>query len=296
MNEQVMSHWAEWKTKCALQLCGPDAQDALRDFLWQHGLRMTAKMQLSLIDYFEPPSRAEEKVAIPNELNRAKKGKDNLWAYLEHRALAGVHQNGKSYKDWIFSHASHISDENHALAAILQGVKLQLQMVLRDVLADEISLRKERRNRRSDEGHSFEQPADTNAWLERAAQKAEELLNPSATRLITLAEKSDYDNIADQIAREFMASATLRDKVVLWAKLHDVSLADKRIIAAAGIEKSQLYTCCNAIDEWLRAKIEQFHEDDGGAYFLRAAVLHNLLDRITLWNNSEKLLCDRFSD
>ena len=295
MTEQKLADWLEWKTKCALCLCSPGVQDLLRKYAWEQGSRLASRLGVPIEVLVGSELESDKKPDSSGALDRANKGATTLWAYLEHRALAGTHASGKSYKDWIFSHASGKADNQQALSSILQGVKLQLNMVFRGVFAQEIALNKEKRKHRVDEGPGTGSTTDSpNAWLERLAHKAEELLQPNRLMLVGPEERADFDRIAEVLATEWWGAATQRDKIVLCAKLRGISLADPQVVKAAGAEKTQLYKCLKELDAWIQEKTSKFKEDAPGSNYLRGAILSNLLSRIEMCEDAENISGARF--
>ncbi len=288
MTEQKLADWLEWKKKCALCLCAPDVQDPLRRYVWEQGVRLAKRFGVSIEVLVGSGLNSGKDENIPGEFDRANKGGATLWAYLEHRALAGTHASGKSYKDWIFSYAAGRSDDQRALSSILQGIKLQLKMVLRGVFAQEIALNVEQRKHRIDERVCADASGDApNAWIESLAHKAEELLQPNYFMRVGPEERADFDQIADTVAAEWWGVAEKRDKIVLCAKFRGISLADPQVVKAAGVEKTQLYKCLNDLDAWLQEKVKRVKEDDPGTQYLRGAILSNLLERVELWEKTE---------
>jgi len=272
MRDQKISDWLAWKKLCALDLCDAEAQSALREFLWDQGSRLSSKMHVSLEAC----------------LGGRAKGAETLWAYLEHRSLAGTHKSGKCYKDWIFSYAEAKPNEQQALSSILQGVKLQLQMVLRGVLAEEFAQKMEYRRGRVEQGTAREPLNDSpDAWIEGIAHRAAELLRPSPMMLVRPEERVDFEQIADDVAAEWWVVLTHLDKIVLGAKLRGISLAEQRVVKAAKAGKTRLYESLKAQEEWLLEKIAKYQEDAPGAQYLRAAILSKLLDKIEIWEKAE---------
>ena len=297
MNDQVLPDWLAWKKYCALKRCAPKVQSALREYVWHQVQNLLAPLKLPIEALVGPATESVRRGGSEITTCYSKRA-DTLWAYFENRALAGTHASGKCYKEWIFAHAAGKPDDGYALRAILSGVKMQLDMVLRGVLVDEFTFREERRKGRIDEIPSPEPPDDNKSrpsWIEDVARKAEDLLGPNPSGVITPQEQADYKGIAESLAEELWGMFSRRDKIVLWATLNDIPLDNIKITKAAGRQKSQLYACWGSIEKMIAENIIQYHQDAPGNEYLHPAVLDNLLMKANIWVKSEKLLGAGFS-
>ncbi len=280
MINQNLADWMEWKQKCAILKCASDVRYRTAGFLWATAQKFTASLNIRLRDLFAASSTPEDEAA-DSAANR-------LWTYFEHRATAGRHANGKHYKDWIFDHSTAFADDAHRLSAILKGVQLQMKMVMRDVLASEISLQLERRSKRV-EALSYISGSDHDLWLEEVVAQADELLRGAGSARISAEELADYENIAADIAQPLWAQLSKCERVALWAKSHGLALDDDGVLKMAGTGKSQLYASRKQIEQLIDEKTRQMFpgEDEQGLQILRASILHNLLICTEEWKSSE---------
>lgn len=280
MIEQRLSSWMEWKTKCELSLCGADVQRELSRYAWSKGCEWSTKSGLNIRMLV-----GDRALDLPEARET---GEKVVWGYFEHRALAGTHRSGKCYKDWIFSHAEEHGGSAHRLAAVLSGVRLQMQMVIRNVFADEISLDRERKERRRDQsGETEDEESSTNDWLDQCANRADALLAPSLLHGVKPEERGEFDRAGRRLAQDWMDQASRRDKLVLWVALEGGALSNPKVEQAAGVKKSQLSACLakakNRFREMIQSNNLPCQEWIGGA------MLDRLHQALAAWAKSENL-------
>lgn len=280
MIEQKLSSWMEWKERCALELCGNDTKHQLCDYAWRQGYDMAQAIGLDICLLTGE--------AFADEADSLTKAKNLVWAYFEQRSLAGTHASGKHYKEWIYDYAAEIDNPEHMLGAILTGVELQMQMVMRTVFSEQLATIRERQNHGRVDQPGYEEFNEyANEWLDRCAHKAEGLLSPGARHAIQPEEQWDLVQMANMIADEWWRDSSPREKLVLWADFNGIPVSDPAVESLAGVKKSQLYVCLCAIRPALLDRVGRHALEKAEGDFVYLALLDELWKRLDKLAESE---------
>ncbi len=120
MPPPALSHWLEWKERCAVALCSPDAQQYLGAFVAANFTRQTQRYM----------HRTNLKGQVPSLPTR------DCMHWLETAMTLRQTGQGKAYKHWLFARSPGHNKEPSALES---GVALLIRDAARDFLRREYS-------------------------------------------------------------------------------------------------------------------------------------------------------------
>lgn len=205
-----LSAWTEWKERCALGLCGPEAQHALRTYGGKRFREFVARYA------FLAPGR-DPAGATPSPAD--------CWHLFETHLTVGRGSEGKRYKDWLFARVALSRDP--PLKTIRCGALLLMRDVAREYLRKEFS---------STPTLSLQAPPP---GAGEGSLNLEDLLpghvDPSAE-----AARHEIERLAHDYAGRFFKDMSRRERIAVLARHLGLSLADPAVEQAAGCGKSAL--------------------------------------------------------
>ncbi len=202
--------WDEWHARCALDLCSPPTQAALRGF--------SGRLFGRFLERYRQRCPGRRMPAVPTDAE--------AWHLLEtHMTVPGV-RNGKRYKDWLFARAD--AGPGDRLDALRGGAGVLLRTAVRRHIAAEGA----ERNR-----VSLDAPVDRSG--ESGALTLADLLPADAdpTRPV---RNRELEALAAQHADHLIHTLPRRVCVALRAKRAKRSLAHPAVTAEAQCGKSVL--------------------------------------------------------
>lgn len=287
MKAPALNQLDEWNLACTIEKCSEESARHLADYarnvfsrylITEQGNQENPDLQLHVQRCLAEVEQQEPRVC---------------WHLLEHRLNAGTHRNGKHYKSWLFEHGIQKPTDSYRLAALLSGLRLMIQAVVRDYCAGEIARQKQIR------AHGVTSLDGVNAagdpLMDYYMQQAENLLNPTPDQEAHAALlREDAAVAADRLFQDMEP----RWKVVIFVKYTEQNLPDQPIISldhpavirAAGCGKSQLYAARREFSMFLDERINAATslDDPQSLSEWKLAVACALIERIYLWMQSEK--------
>ncbi len=258
-------HWRSWYRTCALALCDEDARAELRRFTGQRWRRYAA-VCAGLIqgDGCVPPDT-------------------DTWHDFETLLRLRNTRQGKAYKHWLFARVVSL-DGDAARRAVEGGASLMMRDVVRERFRREYSRRGT---------ISLDQPIPGS----RPDSPPLEVLLPDRKPADDGVEQRDIRRLAQQTALILMRDIlSNREKIVLFAREHGVSLQDPVLIAAAGCGKTVLFrTHHRALQTIARTVERQFQNESRTLQAdLAVAAMQALGPMILEWARVEDALCGFF--
>jgi hypothetical protein len=253
-----MAEWSEWKRQCAVALCAPATQTALREFalarfgtyLQRYGKRFAAGPARS------PVSAAE------------------AWHLFETRLVVPNPRGGKRYKDWLFARIRDSADD--PLDVVQGGATLIMRGVVRDHLCSETS---------PHGAQSLHAPLAGGGL----SLTLEDIL-PSDLDTAGEVEQREFKRLAAQHAGDFFDDMTPRERVALLARHLGISLAHPAVTQAAGCAKSMvndaLHSFVRRVTE--RLTVDYANDDKESVRILCLLALESTCERVAGWGFSEK--------
>lgn len=257
---QTVEHWLEWKKLCALGLCSEDTKNSLRAYAHQ-------RFTLFLTTY-----------AAKYKANQAPPTALECWHWFETYLLTRNNDEGKRYKDWIFSR--YAGNSPPTLDTVQSGATLLMRDVVREYLRLEFT------------GLAPLTPGDDSISNIRDRPQLDELLADESDTALA-AQRNEIKSIAVTKAPLIFSVLTHRERIALLAREQGLSLAHPMAVAAAKCGKSMLgkahYTALVKIAEFARSSFP--HEDRIFWAHFSIELLREIKTCIISWEKSEKPLC-----
>lgn len=247
----TFDHWCEWKKRCALTDCGPEAQSALMAF----GRERWAKYLSSEGGYGSPE---QGELSTKDIWHRFE-----AWCWTEHIV------NGKAYKDWLFKRlATH-----HGTP--LQIVQSGATLLMRDVVRE--YLRHEGRSRRP--GQRKPEPSlDESVPGTDGAVTYGDLL-PGELETESLAVLGDYQRLGREGAQAAFGDLSELQRIVLAARGLGLPLSNPEVERIAGRKKSVLSDTVAKLEATIISQVDAKYrtDDEAGRRLLAAITLKELM-------------------
>lgn len=205
VSSAMLKAWAQWKKRCALDLCSDHAQRMLRAFAGSRFMRCLERCPTA------QDSPAHE----------------SPWHLFETYATVTATRGGKRYKDWIF--ARERTSGRDPLSAIEGGASLIMRDAVREFVRAECSPRGIL---------SLDRPIGCG---DAGSVTLLDLL-PAQMDPASEVALREYERLAREHARELFPGLSGRERIVLAAKEAGLSLAHGSVEEAAGCRKSCLNT------------------------------------------------------
>ncbi len=205
-----VDHWREWKARCALALCAPAAQEALRDFVARRTRTYLAA------------SRARGGPAEDPDEREA-------WHGFETYFVLNRRRSGKSYKDWLFARGT---DPAAPGAPTLPALESGASLLLRDVVRERL-----RRERAPARVRSLQEPV---AGAGQAVAVTLEDLLPGGFDTVREVDRRELERLAMRLADTVLAGLSRRERIALLARERGLSCAHPAVCKAAGCGKTAL--------------------------------------------------------
>ncbi|MFC1497234.1 hypothetical protein ACFLS1_02010 [Verrucomicrobiota bacterium] len=262
----MISHWIEWKEKCALALCSEEIQEQLRQFAFLRFRKLA-------FQYVHRTSVGNGQALVPD--------KKDAWHMFETHLVVKTTKQGKRYKDWLFAR-TRCSDD--APIDVIQG---GASLIMRDVVREHL-----RREYSPNNMVSFNKPLSAEGTF-----TLEDLL-PGDIDPSCEAELHEYEELAERHAKDVFRDMEQRERVAFLAKDIGVSLADKAIIQLAGCKKSVLNTAYHNFMKKIASKLINEYPDDGHESVLRLTMMtiSNIKENVWNWGKSEKACAHLFAE
>jgi hypothetical protein len=262
----TLDHWQCWRERCALGLCPPEAQHALRQFA-------RARFERWLAAY--APGAGVFRDAAPPPAAEA-------WHWFESGLCLRRTRAGKSYKEWLFARAAIEG------APTLDAVQGGAALLMRDVVRERL-----RQDYHPARVLSFDAPGGA-AAPDDTPGLHELLPAPHDTR--SEVERRELDGRAAEAAARLLAALPRREKVALLAKELGLSLAHPAAIAVADCGKSMLCAAYRAalerIADWVRSR--HATEEPSTQLELSVRTFEQVRARIPGWGKSESACAPLF--
>ena len=262
----TFEHWASWHERCALGLCAPEVQAALRRFAHIRYYRFA--------DVYAQSTAGLTAAATTPEPAAA-------WHWFETYLQLHNTRAGKSYKQWLFARTE--AESGPTLDSVQGGATLLMRDVVRERLRQEVSARWV---------VSLEGPAGADRG--DGAPSLEELLpGPLDTRADV--ELRDLETLAAADAAAAGAALSRRERVALLARELGLPLSHPVVTTAAGCGKSMLATAYHAALERVAECTQARHprEDRATLADLTIRTFERVKERVVEWGKSETA-CARF--
>lgn len=245
-----LGHWEEWRTRCALGLCSPAAQSALRAFGSHHFRRFVRR-------YAAQAGHRDFQAPL---------GAVDAWHMLETHMTVRRNRQGKRYKDWLFARAPIGSGRQAALSA---GAVVLLRDVAREFL---------RREGPAPRTVSLQAPAgssDACGWT------LEDLL-PGELHPADEAADRELRRLAESHAREFLQNLEQPAWIVLQAHARGIPLSSPAVQHQVGLRKSAVHDLFHQAWRKLSATIRLAYvrEDAGVVRLLTLMAVEAVLETL----------------
>ena len=264
MGQTRWSDWGEWKSRCALGLCGADVRARLGAFAL-HRLRIAARRAAGRTNLFEGLEPR-----LPSDPEQA-------WHLLETHAVTTNTREGKAYKEWLFA---RVDDRHAPTPSVLEaGASLMLRDVARSYLRGECL----RHGTRSIDDHI-------------AAEHATELtyrdLLPDEWTPCDALQARELGTLARAEADAWFTEMNFRERLGLTARLHGVPLTHPDLLACCACGKSLLSMLVREAIERLPGRLEvRYPEEEPHDRFALATAIFRALEKSALmWAQRECLL------
>jgi hypothetical protein len=253
--------WQLWRARCALALCPPAEQRALRAFAHTRFRRYAAV-------YARSTNAGAAAVLNP--------APGDAWHWFETYLQAHPDRSGKAFKEWLFARAGQQGDPT--LDCIQGGATLLLREVVREQLRREYSA-----------CWMVALEAPVGADRQGAPFTLSDLLPGEIDPVQTVANR-EFNELARNETEAVFAALERRERVALLARELGLSLAQPEVTRAAGCGKSVLHTAYHAALQTIAAHVRTRypHEDRASQAALTVAVFENVRQRIVMWGKSEK--------
>lgn len=198
--------WGEWKEKCALGLCGPEAHVALLEFADTRFRRY--------LNRAVPPSHVDALMQPPR----------NAWHLFETHLITDSDRCGKSYKQWLFARTGCPAPNNDAIES---GAALLMRDVVREFIRRE---------------HS---PAMITSLEGLAASGVETDACQLLPQALTPADETSWrelESLAIAAAMQWLKLISFRERIALLGKAIGLPLSHDSITRIADCGKSSLST------------------------------------------------------
>lgn len=256
----TIEHWAEWRARCALLLCGNAAREALTAFVQVRFGKYLRQYGAYLM------GGAEGHLPLP--------AANDAWHLFETHLAVDQTRDGRTYKGWLFDRIAGSSDD--PLSVIQGGATLLTREVVREYL---------RREQSPPGTSSLQAPATdgTSSWT------LEELL-PDTGNPAEEAARREYEALADGEAAALFETAGLRERVAVLAKDLGFSCAHPAVTGAAGCGKSLIALAWQSVMQRLAERVRQsFAGEDRAEQALLANLTAIALQRrVRAWAALEK--------
>jgi len=263
----TIEHWTMWKDKCALALCGAEAQSSLRAFAHAR---------------FHKFASAFAKATNAPDPNALTPSAAETWHWFETYLRLRNTGEGKSYKHWLFARGG--SEEDATLDRVQGGATLLMRDVVRERLRREFSSRKMvSLDAPIGTGHAGD-AADLHELLPGYADTAKEV------------EEKELRSMAVAEADGAIFAMSFRERVALLARELGLSLAHPSVTSAADCGKSVLSTAYHDALQGVATHVKsRFPRDDRTTLaLLTVLVFEEVKKSILLWGKSEKACAQLF--
>ena len=239
-----LSSWLEWKSLCALQLCGAPAQDQLAAF----GMPILT----NLFKAIDPDLRLVP--GLWKQGSTENHGSREKWQVFETYMHASSNKTGKRWKDWLFEKAASGTDD---IALVLEKlVCCCMRTAVRDFCTQE------GRPWQRSQKHIFVSKDDPLILGEKGCATIEETLAYWLTPSVE-AQFFELKELAKTLARSRFDAMALEARVAVLATVLDISLALPTVEKAAKCRKTKLYKIVKQLEEDIRRDLDKrFPEDD----------------------------------
>ena len=257
------AHWLEWKKTCALGLCSPVAQAALRAFVHARFLRYTSF-------YAESIDAGNSSATSPDARE--------AWQWFESYFELQRTRAGKSYKEWLFSRASDVLGPT--TGDIESGVSLLLRNVVRSRLREDYS-----------SPRMLSLDANIVPPSQGAAVSLGELL-PDDFDTADEVERRELERMADALAAAAATSLSHRERIALLGRELGLSLANPQVVQAAECGKTALAEAYQTALRAVASYVADAYPRETRAYLaaLAVSVFAAVRRRIVSWARAEKSL------
>ena len=253
--------WAEWKSRCAAGRCPPEVRHALHGF---------ARSRFAT--YRERFERRRGMAPGQTLLPEARE----CWHRFESRLGVPGPRGGMPTKDWIFARVRAGADAPES--TVEAGVTLMLRDVVRDYLSE-----------------ACPSPSDLSLQETLGAGEAggltlEELLPGEGPDPRDEAAEREIRALGRQMAAKLAPELDERERIVVWAKVHGVSLAHPRLEQVAGCRRSMLGNLWTGVLRTVRARVRRAFLGESSETLARLALA--VLDALAEEVRAEKSLAD----
>ena len=250
--ENPLGQWREWHARCALGLCGAEAQDGLRSFA-------QARFAHCLSHHGLPGYSSEGAGDMTAR---------DAWHLFETHVGLRSTGGGLPYKQWLFARTSRSDDP--PLDVIQGGASLIMRDVVREWLRSE---------RHPPGTQSLDAPL---GGAYDSGLTLQDLL-PGSLDPVDEVARREFEELAGRYAASAARELSPRERLVLLSKASGMALTDPRLALAAGRSKTTLHEAYRNVVERVASRIRA----DCGADDRESALL---LTRMTLERLKQMLL------
>jgi hypothetical protein len=201
--------------------------------------------------------------------------KEDSWHLFETHVTTLKNRKGKHYKDWLFARLQHSDDP--AIDVIQGGATLIIRDVVRNYIRDELL---------AEQTVSIFAPLSNNSNM---TLTLEDILpgNSNTTSPIILKE---YEEIAEKRAKILFRRMSKRERIAFSAKAMGIAFSHKRVLQAAGCEKSTMLTAYKEFIFRTGLELKQEYENDDRESVLKLTmmIIECIKKRAYSWVMSEK--------
>ena len=265
---QAAEDWAAWRQKCALDLCPPATQTALRAFA-------EARFRRYACAYARDTNTPDGRALTP--------APREAWHWFETHLRLRNTREGKSYKAWLLSRTE--ADGHLTLDSIQAGATLLMRDVVREYLRREYS------------PHMMvplDAPAETSP--DGLSTCLHELLPGPLSTPDDVARK-ELESLAAAEADSVFGALPRRERVALLARELGVSLAHPAVTEVAACGKSVLATAYRMALQSVASHVRSRHPRDDRETMaaLSVRIFEELKVRVLSWGKSENGCARLFS-
>ncbi|NQU40397.1 MAG: hypothetical protein HQ523_10630 [Lentisphaerae bacterium] len=238
-----MTAWDEWKERCAVALCSPEARTTLQTFGGMR-FRTLAQRCLPLINV--------------TELSAVTLSDGDAWHLLERHMTLPDAINGKAYKQWLFARLEGSADPPFDI--IQGGATLLMRWVVREHLRSEYLP--------SNHLSLDHPPASSPA----ATPPLSELL-PGTVDARCVVEQRELERLAAEEAAKQFTDLPRRARLALVARHLDIPLTDPRLLAHAECRRSAMHEAYRRAATQTIDRLRADHPNDDPATVTDLALL-----------------------
>lgn len=253
--------WIQWRIRCALGLCPPEAQAPLRDFAYAAFRHYVA--------IYASTARMPDAGALTPP-------REEAWHCFETHLRIRNNREGKSYKDWLFSRA--VRPGSSTLDCIRGGATLLMRDVVRAYLRRETS---------PPGTQGLETPIGPCA--DGGGLTLRDLL-PDTSDTRSSVARNEVLSLAEAATAPVFAMIGRRERIALLARELGLSLAHPLVTAVADCRKSVLFTAYRKALEGLAEGVRKRYPDVGTSAMAEISILvfGYIRQAVIDWGRSEE--------